>query len=53
MKHILRRAAIVMEFERPDEEERKELFVKTLDGTLNDAELKELAIMTGLKKIMG
>jgi SpoVK/Ycf46/Vps4 family AAA+-type ATPase len=50
---ILRRAAIIMEFERPNEEERKELFIKNLDGVLVDAELKELAILTGPGKNAG
>ena len=45
---ILRRAAIIMEFERPDEIERKELFFKTLDGSgLSDTELTKLAELTG------
>lgn len=44
---ILRRATIIMEFERPDDKERKELFVKILDGTgLNDAELTKLVALT-------
>lgn len=45
---ILRRATIIMEFERPDEQERYELFAKTLDGTgITDKELGELAKLTG------
>lgn len=45
---IIRRAAIIMEFERPDESERKELFVRTLQGTgITDAEYNKLAELTG------
>lgn len=45
---ILRRAAIIMQFERPDYNDRKELFEKTLDGTgINDKELARLAELTG------
>lgn len=45
---ILRRAAIIMEFERPDDEERKELFTKTLNGTgISEADLTKLAALTG------
>lgn len=45
---IVRRAAIVLEFKRPDLEERYELFKRELDGTsLSDDELKALAELTG------
>jgi SpoVK/Ycf46/Vps4 family AAA+-type ATPase len=51
---ILRRAAIIMEFERPDEAERKELFTKTLDGTgITDVDLSKLAVLTGPEKNEG
>lgn len=41
---ILRRAAIVLEFKRPTEEEYKELYAQSLKGlNLTDEELKELA----------
>lgn len=45
---ILRRAAIIMEFERPDENERKELFLKTLDGLdLSSTQITKLVSLTG------
>ena len=51
---IVRRAAVVLEFERPNEEERKELFVKSLDGIkFSDQELNELAHLTGPEKNNG
>lgn len=48
---ILRRAAIILEFNRPDKEERKELFSICLDGlNLSDEELESLADLTGEEK---
>ena len=45
---IIRRAAVVLEFHRPDKEERKELFLKSLDGIrFSESELDELADLTG------
>lgn len=45
---IIRRAAIILEFNRPTGEERKELFEKSLNGLhLSDSELEELSILTG------
>jgi SpoVK/Ycf46/Vps4 family AAA+-type ATPase len=45
---ILRRAAVIMEFERPHDSERKELFSKTLEGVgLSSAELDKLVKLTG------
>jgi SpoVK/Ycf46/Vps4 family AAA+-type ATPase len=45
---ILRRAAVIMEFGRPDDGERKELFLKTLDGVgLKPSELDKLVKLTG------
>ncbi|MDZ4810876.1 MAG: ATP-binding protein [Bacteroidota bacterium] len=45
---ILRRAAIIMEFERPDDSERKELFKKTLAGTdIKEKEFDKLSQLTG------
>lgn len=44
---ILRRAAIIMKFERPDDDEREQLFAKTLEGSnISNADLKKLAVMT-------
>lgn len=44
---IVRRAAIILEFERPNEEERIELFKNTLEGLeLTPDELHKLAVMT-------
>jgi SpoVK/Ycf46/Vps4 family AAA+-type ATPase len=51
---ILRRAAIILEFTRPDKDERKELFSTCLDGlNLNDDELDKLADMTGAENNSG
>ncbi|OJY80742.1 MAG: AAA family ATPase [Sphingobacteriales bacterium 40-81] len=45
---ILRRAAIIMEFDRPDDEERKEFFTKTLSGIdITDGDVDELVSLTG------
>lgn len=45
---IVRRAAIVLEFERPNEDERKELFAKSLEGvSLDDEQLNKLSELTG------
>lgn len=45
---IIRRAAVVMEFERPNNEERKETFAKDLDGlNLSESDLIKLADATG------
>lgn len=45
---IVRRAAVVLEFERPNEEERIELFEKNLKGmNLNGTQLKNLSVLTG------
>jgi SpoVK/Ycf46/Vps4 family AAA+-type ATPase len=45
---ILRRATIIMEFDRPDEQERYELFAKTLAGTgITNKEFQQLAKLTG------
>tara|TARA_B100000508_G_C11465630_1_gene282059 strand:- start:5681 stop:6571 length:891 start_codon:yes stop_codon:yes gene_type:complete len=45
---IVRRAAIVLEFKRPDTDERFELFKRELEGVkLSDDELNELAELTG------
>lgn len=44
---IIRRAAVILEFERPNEQERKELFQKSLDGIeFSDAQLQEFADLT-------
>jgi SpoVK/Ycf46/Vps4 family AAA+-type ATPase len=44
---ILRRAAVILKFERPTEEERKELFAKSLYGIeFTKKELQELADLT-------
>jgi SpoVK/Ycf46/Vps4 family AAA+-type ATPase len=51
---ILRRAAIVLEFNRPDKEERKELFSICLNGlNLDDNELDKLAGLTDAKNNSG
>lgn len=51
---ILRRAAIILEFTRPDKEERKELFSTCLEGlNLSDEELDALANLTGEEKNAG
>jgi SpoVK/Ycf46/Vps4 family AAA+-type ATPase len=45
---IVRRAAVVLEFQRPSLEERVQLFAKSLEGiSLNEKELNELADLTG------
>lgn len=44
---IVRRAAVILEFERPNEQERKELFEKSLDGIgFSKHQLQELADLT-------
>jgi SpoVK/Ycf46/Vps4 family AAA+-type ATPase len=44
---IIRRAAVILEYERPTETERKELFEQTLDGIkFSKEELQELADLT-------
>lgn len=44
---IIRRAAVILEFERPNKNERKELFSKSLNGIkFSDKELNELAELT-------
>jgi SpoVK/Ycf46/Vps4 family AAA+-type ATPase len=51
---IVRRAAIIMEFERPDGDERKELFTKTLSGTgIKEKEFDKLVELTGPDKNTG
>ncbi|NOT90789.1 AAA family ATPase [Ferruginibacter sp.] len=51
---IIRRAAIIMEFERPDDHERKELFTKTLNGTgIKEKEFDKLVELTGPNKNNG
>ncbi|GAB4015186.1 hypothetical protein GCM10028808_39870 [Spirosoma migulaei] len=51
---IIRRASIVLEFERPNKEERIALFEKSLKGlTLTNEELNELAELTGPEKNEG
>lgn len=48
---IIRRAAVILEFERPNEEERKALFSQSLEGVnLDEKEIDELAELTGPKK---
>jgi SpoVK/Ycf46/Vps4 family AAA+-type ATPase len=45
---IVRRAAVVLKFERPNDEERKELFTKSLSGIkFTEEQLNELSILTG------
>lgn len=45
---IIRRAAVVLEFERPNEDERKELFEKNLQGMkLTSEQLMQLSRLTG------
>lgn len=45
---IVRRAAVVMQFDRPDEMERQELLEKELDGVgLTSRQISELAALTG------
>lgn len=44
---IVRRAAVILEFERPNEQERKDLFQKSLDGIeFSDLQLQEFADLT-------
>lgn len=51
---ILRRAAVILEFERPNEQERKDLFLKSLDGIeLSEEQLIELANLTSPDKNNG
>ena len=51
---IIRRAAVVLEFERPNEQERKDLFAASLDGIhFTKKELQELADATGPKANSG
>jgi len=51
---ILRRAAIVLEFKRPTEEEYKELYAQSLKGlNLTDEELKELAKLSKKDGVLG
>ena len=47
---IVRRAAVILEFERPNEQERKDLFKKSLEGIeFTQKELQELADLTSPK----
>jgi SpoVK/Ycf46/Vps4 family AAA+-type ATPase len=51
---ILRRAAIILEFTRPNKDERKELFSICLEGpNLNNEELNMLVDLTGEEKNSG
>lgn len=51
---IIRRAAVILEFERPTREERKELFIKSLEGIkFSQNELDELAELTSPEKNNG
>lgn len=44
---IVRRAAVILEFERPNEQERKDLFEKSLEGIkFTEKELQKLADLT-------
>lgn len=48
---IIRRAAVILEFERPTQEEREELFTNSLEGIkFSQKELKELAELTSPEK---
>lgn len=48
---IIRRASVVLEFERPNQQERKELFEKCLLGLeFSESELEELADITSPEK---
>ncbi len=48
---IIRRAAVILEFERPNEQERKDLFEKSLTGIeFSNQELQELADLTSPEK---
>jgi SpoVK/Ycf46/Vps4 family AAA+-type ATPase len=45
---IIRRAAIILTFQRPDFNERKELFMKTLEGVnISEGQYDEIAALTG------
>jgi len=45
---IIRRAAVIMEFQRPDDQERAELFKRDLQGVkLTDDQIKELVRLSG------
>lgn len=47
---IVRRAAVILEFERPNEQERKDLFKQSLEGIeFTEKELQELADLTSPK----
>ena len=51
---IIRRAAVILEFERPTQEERKELFSSSLEGIkFTPKELNELAELTSPEKNNG
>lgn len=51
---IIRRAAVILEFERPTQEERKELFASSLEGIkFTPKELDELAELTSPEKNNG
>lgn len=51
---IVRRAAVVLEFERPNNNERKELFEKNLEGIgLTEEQLNTLSSLTGPEKNEG
>jgi SpoVK/Ycf46/Vps4 family AAA+-type ATPase len=48
---ILRRASIILEFQRPNKEERKELFSQSLNGIkLSEKELEKLSELTSPEK---
>ncbi|EPR71056.1 ATP-binding protein [Cyclobacterium qasimii] len=48
---IIRRAAVILEFERPNEQERKDLFEKSLTGIeFSNQDLQELADLTSPEK---
>lgn len=48
---ILRRASIILEFERPNEDERKELFSQSLEGiNFSKTELEKLSELTSPEK---
>lgn len=48
---IVRRAAVVLKFERPNDEERKELFTKSLSGIeFTQEQLTELSNLTGAEQ---
>jgi SpoVK/Ycf46/Vps4 family AAA+-type ATPase len=51
---IIRRAAVILEFERPNEQERKELFINSLNGIeFSENELLELSELTGPERNEG